>query len=193
MIKSQKSVLAKKDVLTNNARHNQLQYIKSSAKTVRRQNDKNIVENEIMDYYDTGEMFEHKHHSYNFHVVYSRGYDDPEDGYFENGWTVFRNIPFNFNRLQSLSKKKEMIKAYCDKKYAEYDPSKPSNFVRSRVSIVHDDEYYATYEDVFKTRLPGYGSYYNEYGQGLDFLLKYDFGQDCRTDEIDVDTDEKVW
>ena len=189
MIKSQKSVLAKKDVLTNNARHNQLQYIKSSAKTVRRQNDKNIVENEIMDYYDTGDSWAPvPKQSNNFHVVYHRGYDDPEDGYFENSWTVFRNIPFNYNRLQSLAKKKKMIKSYCDKKYAEYDKVKPSNFVGSRVTILYDNEYYCTYAVVFGSDLPGADSYYNDYGQNIDFMLKYDFGQYCHTPQKGVDS-----
>jgi hypothetical protein len=194
MIKSQKSVLAKKDVLTDNARHNQLQYIKDTSKTVRRQNDKRVVENEILDYYDTGDSWApiKKESSNNFHVVYHRGYDDPEDGYFENSWTVFRNIPFNFNRLQSLTKKKEMIKLYCDKKYAEYDKVKPSNFVRSRVTIIYDDEYYATYGDVFETKLPGYDSYYNDYGQNLDFMLKYDFGTFCRSSEKVLDEKGKI-
>ena len=123
----------------------------------------------------------------NFHVVYHRGYDDPEDGYFENSWTVFRNIPFNFNRYESLSKKKEMIKSYCDKKYAEYDKVKPVNFVRSRVTVIWDNEYYATYEDVFNSKLPGYDSYYHDYGQNLDFMLKYDFGTFCRTPQKVLD------
>lgn len=194
MIKSQKSVLAKKDVLTDNARHNQLQYIKNTSKTVRRQNDKRVVENEILEYYDTGDGWAPvKETSNNFHVIYHRGYDDPEDGYFENSWTVFRNIPFNYNRLQSLTKKKEMIKSYCDKKYAEYDKVKPSNFVRSRVTIIYDDEYYATYEDVFDTKLPGWDSYYNDYGQNIDFMLKYDFGQYCRTLKKDVDNEKETW
>ena len=128
----------------------------------------------------------------NFHVVYHRGYDDPEDGYFENSWTVFRNIPFNFNRYESLAKKKEMIKSYCDKKYEDYDDVKPSNFVRSRVAIIFDNEYYATYGDVFDSELPGYDSYYNDYGQNLDFMLKYDYGQYCRSSEKVLDEKGKI-
>ena len=193
MIKSQKSVLAKKDVLTDNARHNQLQYIKSTAKTVRRQNDRNVVENELLDYYDTGDSWAPiQKQSNNFHVVYHRGYDDPEDGYFENSWTVFRNIPFNYNRLQSLLKKRKKIKSYCDRKYEEYDRVKPVNYVGSRVTILYDDEYYATYADVFGSDLPGADSYYNDYGQNIDFMLKYDFGQYCRSSKKDVDNVEKV-
>jgi len=193
MIKSQKSVLAKKDVLTDNARHNQLQYIKSTAKTVRRQNNRNIVENELLDYYDTGDSWAPiQKQSNNFHVVYHRGYDDPEDGYFENSWTVFRNIPFNYNRLQSLLKKRKKIKSYCDRKYEEYDRVKPVNYVGSRVTILYDDEYYATYADVFGSDLPGADSYYNDYGQNIDFMLKYDFGQYCRSSKKDVDNRKKV-
>ena len=193
MIKSQKSVLAKKDVLTDNARHNQLQYIKSTAKTVRRQNNRNVVENELLDYYDTGDSWAPiQKQSNNFHVVYHRGYDDPEDGYFENSWTVFRNIPFNYNRLQSLLKKRKKIKSYCDRKYEEYDRVKPVNYVGSRVTILYDDEYYATYADVFGSDLPGADSYYNDYGQNIDFMLKYDFGQYCRSSKKDVDNRKKV-
>ena len=193
MIKSQKSVLAKKDVLTDNARHNQLQYIKSTAKTVRRQNNRNVVENELLDYYDTGDSWAPiQKQSNNFHVVYHRGYDDPEDGYFENSWTVFRNIPFNYNRLQSLLKKRKKIESYCDRKYEEYDRVKPVNYVGSRVTILYDDEYYATYADVFGSDLPGADSYYNDYGQNIDFMLKYDFGQYCRSSKKDVDNRKKV-
>src|SRR6056300_570680 len=193
MIKSQKSVLAKKDVLTDGARHTQLQYIKNTSKTVRRQHDKRVVENEILDYYDTGDSWAPvQKQSNNFHVVYHRGYDDPEDGYFENSWTVFRNVPFNYNRLQSLAKKKKMIKSYCDKKYAEYDKVKPSNYVGSRVTILYDDEYYCTYADVFGSDLPGADSYYNDYGQNIDFMLKYDFVHYCRTSKKDVDNQGKV-
>jgi len=193
MIKSQKSVLAKKDVLTDGARHTQLQYIKNTSKTVRRQHDKRVVENEILDYYDTGDSWAPvQKQSNNFHVVYHRGYDDPEDGYFENSWTVFRNIPFNYNRLQSLLKKRKKIKAYCDRKYEEYDRVKPVNYVGSRVTILYDDEYYATYADVFGSDLPGADSYYNDYGQNIDFMLKYDFGQYCRSSKKDVDNRKKV-
>jgi len=189
MIKSQKSVLAKKDVLTDGARHTQLQYIKNTSKTVRRQHDKRVVENEILDYYDNGDSWAPiQKQSNNFHVVYHRGYDDPEDGYFENSWTVFRNVPFNYNRLQSLLNKRKKIKSYCDRKYEEYDRVKPVNYVGSRVTILHDDEYYCTYADVFGSDLPGADSYYNDYGQNIDFMLKYDFGQYCHTPQKGVDS-----
>ena len=193
MIKSQKSVLAKKDVLTDNARHNQLQYIKNTSKSVRRQNDRNIVNNELLDYYDTGDTWAPiQKQSNNFHVVYHRGYDDPEDGYFENSWTVFRNVPFNYKRLQTLLNKKNTIKKYCDRKYEEYDRVKPVNYVRSRVSIIYDKEYYMTYNDKFGSDLYGADGYYYDYGQNHDFMLKYDFGHYCRSSKKDVDNVQEV-
>jgi hypothetical protein len=133
----------------------------------------------------------------NFHVVYQREYEDSEekyDPYFLSTYTIFRNIPFSYKKLQSILNKRKSLKIICDAEYDKKASIKGSNFTgRSRIAVIYDDEYYLTYEDVFGDSARGDTSFYSEYGQNHDFMLKYDFRAYCRTLHKNVDNKRKVW
>ena len=58
----------------------------------------------------------------NFHVVYQREYEDSEDvyePYFLSTFTIFKNVPFSYKRLQTIQKKSNALKKILDAEYKE--------------------------------------------------------------------------
>ena len=109
-------------------------------------------------------------------LVYAREYQDPEDyDYFYIYYTIFRNAPLS--QLKRFSDKdfQNKIKTYCDKNYTE---SATNGTGHSKVVMIHGDEYYQTYEDVFGTdTVKNDNALFTDFGQlwnGRQFF-KYDF------------------
>lgn len=108
-------------------------------------------------------------------LVYGREYFDEEDcDYFFIYHTIFRNVPLSqLNRLTNTEFQKK-IKTYCDKHYNE---DAVNGTGHSKVEMVHGDEYYTTYEDVFGDTAMNDNALFHDYGQlwnGRQFF-KYDF------------------
>ena len=114
-----------------------------------------------------------KSQSNNFHLVYFREYEDGESSYydtFEHGYTIFKNIKFNYNNHQLISSKLETIKELIDSKYKE----EATNFVASRLDIVFDDEYNRKMIDEYDDWYDK-DEFLTDYGQNRETLLRYDF------------------
>ena len=107
-------------------------------------------------------------------LVYGREYQDSDERYDEFFYiynTVFRNVPMK--HLKTLNTFKEKIRKYCDDNFTET----ASNFCgNTTVKIIHGDDYYSTYEDVFgKETVGSDNSLFNDYGQlwnGRQFFKK---------------------
>ena len=164
--------------------------------SLRNQVNKSIINDEIMD-------FEYKIHdepevttTNNFHVVYQREYEDSEDvyePYFLSTFTIFKNVPFSYKRLQSIQKKSNALKKILDAEYKEKGTT-ASNFTgRSRVAVIYDDEYYQSYEDVFGDSACGDQNFYTDYGQHNQFMSRYDFRSYCHTLHKNVDNKRTIW
>ena len=85
--------------------------------------------------------------------------------------TVFRNVPMK--HLKTLNTFKEKVRKYCDSNFTET----ASNFCgNTTVKIIHGDDYYSTYQDVFGEETVGRdNSLFNDYGQlwnGRQFFKK---------------------
>ena len=118
------------------------------------------------------------------HLVYFREYEDSEeryDPYFNIYYTIFRNLPLSqLDRLNNKDFQKK-VKEFCDKNYKET----ASNFTGdSGVEMIHDSEYYKTYEDEFGkdvTDQTGDGkSFVEDYGQRYNTrqFFKRDFNEE---------------
>ena len=164
--------------------------------SLRNQVNKSIINDEIMD-------FEYKIHdepevttTNNFHVVYQREYEDSEDvyePYFLSTFTIFKNVPFSYKRLQTIQKKSNALKKILDAEYKE-NGTTASNFTgRSRVAVIYDDEYYQSYEDVFGDSACGDQNFYTDYGQHNQFMRRYDFRSYCHTLHKNVDNKRTIW
>ena len=164
--------------------------------SLRNQVNKSIINDEIMD-------FEYKIHdepevttTNNFHVVYQREYEDSEDvyePYFLSTFTIFKNVPFSYKRLQTIQKKSNALKKILDAEYKEKGTT-ASNFTgRSRVAVIYDDEYYQSYEDVFGDSACGDQNFYTDYGQHNQFMRRYDFRSYSHTLHKNVDNKRTIW
>ena len=107
-------------------------------------------------------------------LVYGREYQDSDERYDEFFYiynTVFRNVPMK--HLKTLNTFKEKVRKYCDDNFTET----ASNFCgNTTVKIIHGEDYYSTYEDVFGKETVGTdNSLFNDYGQlwnGRQFFKK---------------------
>lgn len=164
--------------------------------SLRNQVNKSIINDEVMDceyeIHDEPEV----NTTNNFHVVYQREYEDSEDvyePYFLSTFTVFKNVPFSYKRLQTIGKKSKVLKQILDAEYKEKSTT-ASNFTgRSRIAVIYDDEYYQTYEDVFGDSACGDQNFYTDYGQHNEFMRRYDFRSYCHTLHKNVDNKRTIW
>ena len=164
--------------------------------SLRNQVNKSIINDEVMDYeyeiHDEPEV----NTTNNFHVVYQREYEDSEDvyePYFLSTFTIFKNVPFSYKRLQTIGKKSKVLKQILDAEYKKKSTT-ASNFTgRSRIAVIYDDEYYQTYEDVFGDSACGDQNFYTDYGQHNPFMRRYDFRSYCHTLHKNVDNKRTIW
>lgn len=97
-----------------------------------------------------------------FNIVYKREYFDSEDAeYFWGSSSMYKNVPIS--KIKYYRKQLLKFKDYMDKTYKE----DATNFAgATAIEIIHPDEYYQTYEDVFGPETAaGDHNLFNDFGQ----------------------------